>query len=325
MDILTEIKKPVRNEIERFDEVFRESLQSDNELIEKAVNHFLQKKGKNLRPILVLLAAKCASGEVNGKTLDAAIALELLHNATLLHDDVIDETNMRRGIDTVNAKFNSKLAVLLGDFFLSITLKKATQTSDIKVIKAIADFAAISVDGEIQQMCSADNILISEENYFKIIYKKTASLFETCFRVGALCVDSSEETIQQLEKFAYYLGLIFQIRDDIFDYYKSDEVGKPTGNDIREGKITLPLIYALNATLGKEHEQMMAIINEKDYSTENIQTLILFTLANHGIESAQQKMEELREKAVACLDLLPDTPQKESLITVLDYTIQRNK
>lgn len=325
MDILTEIKVPIKDEIKSFDYYFREALQSDNELINKAVDHFLQKKGKNLRPILVMLAAKCATGAINDKTLDAAIALELLHNATLLHDDVLDETNMRRGLETINSKFNSKLAVLLGDYFLSIALQKAVKTGNIYIVKSFSEFAATSVDGEIQQMFTAQNAKFSEDNYYKIIYKKTASLFETCFRVGALSVDSSEERIQKLEKFAYYLGLIFQIRDDIFDYYNSEEVGKPTGNDIREGKITLPLIYALNNSKNGVGESMMNIIREKDFTPENIQLLINFAIDNDGILYANQKMNDFKTKAMDYLNTFSNTAEKEALITVLEYTISRNK
>lgn len=325
MDILTEIKVPIQEEIKNFDQSFREALQCDNELINRAVDHFIQKKGKNLRPILVLLAAKCATGKVNKKTFDTAIALELFHNATLLHDDVLDETNMRRGLETINSKFNSKLAVLLGDYFLSIALQKAVTTDNIYIVKSLSEFAATSVDGEIQQMFTAQSAAFSEENYYKIIYKKTASLFETCFRVGALSVDSSEERIDKLEKFAYYLGLIFQIRDDIFDYFKSDEVGKPTGNDIREGKVTLPLIYALSHSENGAGDRMLQLIKEKDFTPENIQLLIDFAIENQGIEYAEKKMEEFKLKALDCLESFSNTAEKESLITVLNYTIQRNK
>jgi len=325
MGILSEIKKPVEKELAQFEVVFRESLFSENEWIERAVNHFLQQNGKKLRPILVLLAAKCSAGEINNKTLSAAVSLELLHNATLLHDDVIDETSLRRGIDTVNARFNSKLAVLLGDFFLSITLKKATESASLEIIKAIADFAAVSVDGEIHQMSSAKEIVLSEENYYRIIYKKTASLFETCFRVGALSVNSSEETLRIFERFAYYLGMIFQIKDDIFDYFDSKEIGKPTGNDIREGKITLPLLYALDNSSSADKEKMMNIISKKDFSEENIASLIAYAIDNKGIEYAENKMEEFKKSALDILKSVPESSEKKALISMIDYIIYRTK
>ncbi len=325
MGILSEIKKPVEKELAQFEVVFRESLFSENEWIERAVNHFLQQNGKKLRPILVLLAAKCSAGQINDKTLSAAVSLELLHNATLLHDDVIDETSMRRGIDTVNARFNSKLAVLLGDFFLSITLKKATESASLEIIKAIADFASVSVDGEIHQMSSAKEIVLSEENYYRIIYKKTASLFETCFRVGALSVNSSEETLLLFERFAYYLGMIFQIKDDIFDYFDSKEIGKPTGNDIREGKITLPLLYALENSSLSDKKIMMNIIESKDFSEDNIALLISYAIDNKGIEYAEKKMEEFKIIALDILKNVPESSEKNALISMLDYIIYRTK
>jgi octaprenyl-diphosphate synthase len=324
MDLLTEIKLPVKEEIEQFDLIFRESLRSDNKLIEAAVDHFLQKKGKNLRPILVLLAAKCSAGIINKNTLDSAVSLELLHNATLLHDDVLDETNLRRGIPTVNDKFSSKLAVLLGDFFLSNTLIKASGTDHLQIIKSISDFSAITVDGEIHQLNSANNVVISEENYFQIIYKKTASLFVTCFRVGALSVDASPEKIEILEKFAHLLGLIFQIRDDIFDYYPSTEVGKPTGNDIREGKITLPLIFALNSCSIADKQTMMSIIDSKNYTSENIDVLIQFSIDNGGIDYAKNKMFVMRDEATDYINRIEESQSRNSLFLILDYIIDRN-
>jgi len=324
MDLLTEIKLPVKEELNSFEIHFREALRSENKLIEAAVDHFLQKKGKNLRPILVLLAAKCTSGTVNQATLDSAVSLELLHDATLLHDDVLDETNLRRGIATVNAKFSSKLAVLLGDFFLSNTLIKASGTDNLQIIKAISAFSAILVDGEIHQLNSANNVVISEENYMQIIYKKTAALFVTCFRIGALSVDATPKHLADLEKFAHVLGLIFQIRDDIFDYYPSTDVGKPTGNDIREGKITLPLIYALNNCTAEQKQDMMSIINGKDYTAENIEILLQFAKDNGGIEYSKQKMLAMQDEAIAHLSDIPESEAKRSLKLILDYIIDRN-
>lgn len=324
MDLLTEIKRPINDELDRFDIIFRETLRSENKLIDAAVDHFLQKKGKNLRPILVLLAAKVTSGYIDSTTLDSAVSLELLHNATLLHDDVLDETNLRRGIPTVNAKFSSKLAVLLGDFFLSNTLIKAAGTNNLGIIKSISDFSAISVDGEIHQLNSANNVWISEENYLQIIFKKTASLFVTCFRTGALSVNASAEQIDCLCKFAHDLGLIFQIRDDIFDYYPSTEVGKPTGNDIREGKITLPLIYALNNCSPDQKEKMMAIIDSKNYTAENIELLLQFAKDEGGIEYSKSKMNLLKEKCLDHIRILPESDAKQSMILILDYIIDRN-
>lgn len=324
MDLLTEIKRPIKEEIDRFDVIFRETLRSENKLIDAAVDHFLQKKGKNLRPILVLLAAKATAGYVDTTTLDSAVSLELLHNATLLHDDVLDETNLRRGIPTVNAKFSSKLAVLLGDFFLSNTLIKAAGTNNLGIIKSISDFSAISVDGEIHQLNSANNVWISEENYLQIIFKKTASLFVTCFRTGALSVNASDQEIESLCKFAHDLGLIFQIRDDIFDYYPSTDVGKPTGNDIREGKITLPLIYALNNCDTATKSCMMEIIDSKNYTPENIEILLQFAKDQGGIEYAKIKMNLLRDQCLEYLEIIKESEAKNSLVLILDYIIDRN-
>lgn len=326
MDILNEIKQTVSEELSLYEIQLAEALQSDSALLTSAVDYFLAKKGKNIRPILVLLAAKSVFGIIKPQTIAGAISLELLHNASIIHDDVVDDTNERRGRPSLNAQFSNKVAVLTGDFFLSTSLRKGTETDSMEIMKVISSIGQELAAGEIEQLSLAQTSDISEERYYSVIDKKTASLMRACMKIGAISVCASEEIIDALTRFGKYLGLCFQIKDDIFDYFDSKEIGKPTGNDIREGKITLPLIYALlNAKDEESRDEAMEIIRISDYSQENIHFLIQFAKDNGGIEYAQAKMQSLRELAVQSLDILANSASKDLLIRLLDYVIVRNK
>ncbi|MGL5786855.1 MAG: polyprenyl synthetase family protein [Bacteroidales bacterium] len=326
MDILNEIKQTVSEELSLYEIQLAEALHSDSALLTSAVDYFLAKKGKNIRPILVLLAAKSVFGIIKPQTIAGAISLELLHNASIIHDDVVDDTNERRGRLSLNAQFSNKVAVLTGDFFLSTSLKKGTETENMEIMKVISMIGQELAVGEIEQLSLSQSSDISEERYYSVIDKKTASLMRACMKIGAISVCASEEIIEALTRFGKYLGLCFQIKDDIFDYFDSKEIGKPTGNDIREGKITLPLIYALlNAKDLESREEAMEIIRISDYSQDNIRFLIEFAKQNGGIDYAQAKMQSLRELAVQSLDILANSSSKELLIKLLDYVIVRNK
>lgn len=326
MDILNEIKQTVSEELSLYEIQLAEALHSDSALLTSAVDYFLAKKGKNIRPLLVLLAAKSVFGIIKPQTIAGAISLELLHNASIIHDDVVDDTNERRGRASLNAQFSNKIAVLTGDFFLSTSLRKGTETESMEIMKVISMIGQELASGEIEQLSLAQSTDFSEEKYYSVIDKKTASLMRACMKIGAISVCASEEIIDALTRFGKYLGLCFQIKDDIFDYFDDKQIGKPTGNDIREGKVTLPLIYALlNAKDEQSREEAMEIIRISDYSSENIRFLIDFAKANGGIDYAESKMLALRELAVQSLDILANSTSKDLLIKLLDYVIDRNK
>ncbi|MGL4780206.1 MAG: polyprenyl synthetase family protein [Bacteroidales bacterium] len=326
MDILNEIKQTVKEELSLYEIQLLEALKSDSALLTSAVQYFLSKKGKNVRPLLVMLAAKSVFGIIKPQTIAGAISLELLHSASIIHDDVVDDTYERRGNPSLNAQFTNKVAVLTGDFFLSTSLQKATETDSLDIMKVISLIGKELAAGEIEQLSIAQSTDFSEEKYYFVIEKKTASLMKACMQIGAISVCASTEIIEALTAFGHYLGLCFQIKDDIFDYYANTDIGKPTGNDIREGKITLPLIYALNnASDEASRIEALEIIKVSEYNTENIEFLIDFAKVNGGIEYATSQMQLFREKAVQSLDILAASSSKEYLIRLLDYVITRSK
>ncbi|MDE5787895.1 MAG: polyprenyl synthetase family protein, partial [Bacteroidaceae bacterium] len=238
MDKLTEIRQPIEAELKAYRTLFEETLQADNPLLRLALQHLLQRPGKMMRPILVLLAARMA-GEVNERVLHAAVSLELLHTASLVHDDVVDESDRRRGQKSVNVLLNNKAAVLVGDFLLSKALYHAAATGSQRVVTWVAELGQTLSDGELLQLANLDKKEISEEDYYDVIRKKTASLFATCAKTGMLLAGGSEGDTECLDKFGEYVGICFQLRDDIFDYDTTRDVGKPSGNDMSEGKLTL--------------------------------------------------------------------------------------
>ncbi|MEG0948004.1 MAG: polyprenyl synthetase family protein [Bacteroidales bacterium] len=326
MDRLKLIQAPILKELEEQSVLLKESLKSQIPLIDAVVRYFLEKKGKMIRPILVLLAAKLAgNGKVNLKTKNAAVALELLHNASLIHDDVVDEAHERRGHASVNHVWDNKVAVLMGDFFLARCLVKSTETESLEIQKVLAELASALSEGEIEQLANARGRVLSEDAYYSVIRNKTASLFVACMKLGALSVDSSEESIRILAEFGDKLGIIFQIRDDIFDYYSDPEIGKPTGNDIREGKITLPLLYALIHGSGEEHERMMTLLEKEEFSKEDIKLLVEYAKENGGIEYAQATMRRLAFEARNLLNYFPESPVKQAFFELVDYVIERKK
>lgn len=253
-----------------------------------------------------------------------AASVELLHNASLIHDDVIDETKQRRGHDTINNTWDNHIAVLVGDFFVSNALACAIRTNDFRVISTISELGKELSTGEIDQIDVAKHHSIDEQTYFSIINKKTASLFQSCVKVGGYSVGASDIDIANLSKFVELLGLSFQIKDDIFDYFKDDAIGKPTGNDLREGKVTLPLIYALSRTESPRHEEMRRLADSDSLTTEQIETLIDFAKAEGGIEYAYATMERLRAEARSILEPYPDNEAKRAFLSLFDYIIKRH-
>ena len=324
MDKLQQIKLPIDKEFEEFRRLFDSSLQSSNPLLSEVLTYIKQRNGKMMRPILTLLMAKLF-GEINYSALHAALSLELLHTASLVHDDVVDESDKRRGQSSVNAIYNNKVSVLVGDYMLATSLKHSAMTGSIRIVDLVARLGQNLAEGEIIQLTNINASEFSEEVYYDVIRKKTAALFTASAEAGAVAVNSSDEMVQNARLFGEMIGIAFQIKDDIFDYYSSGEIGKPTGNDMSEGKLTLPALHVLN-TLGDEKMCQLAFrIKSLDATDAEISLFIDYVKKNGGIEYARQVMVDYRNKA---LDLLPstaDTTIKDALTAYIDYVIERKK
>lgn len=324
MDNSSLIKSPISEELEDFKRLFDSSLSSSNLLLNSVIAHIRQKNGKMMRPILVLLAAKLY-GKICPATLHAAVSLELLHNASLVHDDVVDESTERRGQLSVNAIFNNKVSVLAGDFLLATALVQVGQTRNHTIINVVSCLGQDLADGELLQLSNVSNLQFSEDVYFDVIRKKTAVLFAACTKAGALSVGADDEKAEFARLFGEYIGLCFQIKDDIFDFFESKEIGKPTGNDMMEGKLTLPVIYALNTTQDKAAKEIAIKVKNGEATADEIALLIEFVKQHGGIEYAAKTMYAYREKALSLLASMPETDVKIALAAYLDYVVEREK
>lgn len=325
MERLSIIKRPIEGEFDDFVRLFNESLSHTDGLLSQVLEHIRHRGGKRMRPLLILLIAKNYGG-VNDVTLRSAVGLELLHTASLVHDDVVDESKERRGQSSVNAEYNNKVAVLVGDYVLSTALLNISFTNNSDILRSIAVLGRNLSNGEILQLSNIQNTEFSEDIYYDVIKMKTAALFESCCEVGTLSVNANERQIELAKEFGRNLGIIFQIRDDIFDYYDSKEIGKPTGNDMAEGKLTLPVLYALNSTHDSEMEEIARKVKRNDVTRYEIARLVDFTKNNGGIEYAERKMFELRQKCMEFIDSESVSEEiRTSLTAYIDYVIQRNK
>ena len=325
MERLSIIKRPIEGEFDDFVRLFNESLSHTEGLLSQVLEHIRHRGGKRMRPLLILLIAKNYGG-VNDVTLRSAVGLELLHTASLVHDDVVDESKERRGQPSVNAVYNNKVAVLVGDYVLSTALLNISYTNNSDILRSIAVLGRNLSNGEILQLSNIQNTEFSEDIYYDVIKMKTAALFEACCEVGTLSVNANERQIELAKEFGRNLGIIFQIRDDIFDYYDSKEIGKPTGNDMAEGKLTLPVLYALNSTHDSEMEEIARKVKRNDVTRYEIARLVDFTKNNGGIEYAERKMLELRQKCMEFIDSESVSEEiRTSLTAYIDYVIQRNK
>ena len=325
MERLSIIKRPIDGEFDDFVRLFNESLSHTEGLLSQVLEHIRHRGGKRMRPLLILLIAKNYGG-VNDVTLRSAVGLELLHTASLVHDDVVDESKERRGQPSVNAEYNNKVAVLVGDYVLSTALLNISFTNNSDILRSIAVLGRNLSNGEILQLSNIQNTEFSEDIYYDVIKMKTAALFESCCEVGTLSVNANERQIELAKEFGRNLGIIFQIRDDIFDYYDSKEIGKPTGNDMAEGKLTLPVLYALNSTHDSEMEEIARKVKRNDVTRYEIARLVDFTKNNGGIEYAERKMLELRHKCMEFIDSESVSEEiRTSLTAYIDYVIQRNK
>jgi octaprenyl-diphosphate synthase len=321
MDKKLLIAKPVAEELKIFNSYYKDSVFCNNVRIQEIIDYIMKSDGKRIRPTLLLLAAK-ACGEINNVTYNAAITIELLHTASLIHDDVVDESKIRRGVASINAIYDNKMAVLAGDYFLSTALIKSVLTGNIDLISNISDLGRDLAEGELNQLSLVKELILDEEEYFQVIKKKTASLMSVCMRIGAMSVNATPEVVEKFTKLGELLGLCFQLRDDIFDYF-TNAIGKPTGNDIREGKVTLPLLYAIRNAPESERTELLTIINSYNYTDENIQKLISYAKEHGGIEYAYRKIEEIKLQAEALIAEVPNTEVREALEATVDYIVER--
>lgn len=323
MDYLSVIKKPITEELNHFIDLFNTSLEHQDGLLSQVLMFIKQRSGKRMRPMLMLLIAK-AFGCVSEVTQHAAIGLELLHTASLVHDDVVDESGERRGQASVNAFYDNKVAVLVGDYILSTALLHVSYTSSDRIVSGLAELGRTLSDGEILQLENISNQTISEEAYYEVIKRKTAALFEACTEIGALSVGASKDDVEQARLFGLHLGMAFQIRDDIFDYYESNDIGKPTGNDMAEGKLTLPVIHAVLSTDNGAMKDLALKVKKGEVTPEEVAQLVAFTKENGGIEYAEVKMREFKNKAIGFIDeKIQDADIKQALNAYLDYVIER--
>ncbi len=324
MSTLNKIKAPIKDEMSKFEPYFRKQLKTKIPLLNIITNYIIRRKGKQMRPMLVFLTARL-HGEISDSTFMAATLIELLHSATLIHDDVVDETYQRRGIYSINALWKSKIAVLVGDFFLSKGLLIALDNDQIGTLKIVSNAVKEMSEGELLQIEKSRKLDITEEVYFDIIRKKTATLITACTRAGAYSVDAAEDKIELMSEFGENLGIAFQIRDDLFDYENNTMIGKPTGNDIKEKKMTLPLIFALHNSSPAERRKILTIVRRHNKNDKKIREVIQFVKDKGGIEYTEGVMNDYGKRALDVLDKYPDNEVKESLVELVNYTVNRKK
>ncbi|MCO5267515.1 MAG: polyprenyl synthetase family protein [Brumimicrobium sp.] len=320
---VSDIKAPVTEELEKFEAHFKESMRSKVPLLDKITHYIIKRKGKQMRPMFVFLTAKML-GNVNESTYVSASLIELLHTATLVHDDVVDDADERRGFFSINAIWKNKIAVLVGDFLLSKVLLLSIEQGKYRSLEIVARAVREMSEGELLQIEKARKLDIDEATYFEVIRQKTASLIATCCEAGAVSVDREDEA-ERMRAFGEKVGLAFQIKDDIFDYGSPDKIGKPTGNDIREQKMTLPLIYTLNHVDAKTRAELINIVKRYNENPRKVKRAIQLVIENGGIQYAYEQMMKLKEEAMELLAPIPDSPSKQSLIMLVEYTTSREK
>ena len=324
MDYLSIIKQPIASDLSDFIALFEQALSHEDGMLGSALSHIRQRGGKRMRPILMLLMAK-TYGDVSQVTQHSAVGLELLHTASLVHDDVVDESEERRGQASVNATYNNKVAVLVGDYILSTALLHVSFTGNQSIVQELSELGRTLAAGEILQLSNIQNQQISEDVYYQVIQQKTAALFQSCAAIGALSAGATAEDVKKAGEFGRNLGIMFQIRDDIFDYFDSKEIGKPTGNDMTEGKLTLPVIYALNNTDFDSMQTLAKKVKAGTINPDEIAVLVEFTKQQGGIEYAEQKMAEFSQLCKAYIDNnVKEKAIRDALTAYVDYVVQRN-
>lgn len=324
MSQIDQIKIPVKDEMQAFEPKFRQFMASKVALLDRITYYIIKRKGKQLRPMLVFLSAKML-GEINESTYRGAALVELMHTATLVHDDVVDESDKRRGFFSINALWKNKIAVLVGDYLLSKVLLVSVEFEEYELLKIVSTAVREMSEGELLQIEKARKLDIDESIYFEIIRQKTASLISSCCGVGASSVNAPEETVALMRKFGELLGIAFQIKDDLFDYQLSNKSGKPSGIDIKEQKMTLPLIYALNNANKKDKRFMINVVKRHNKNRSKVEEVMKMVQKSGGIEYAEQRMKDHQIEAIDLLQNFSDSPAKASLIKLADYVILRDK
>ncbi|MCX6308526.1 MAG: polyprenyl synthetase family protein [Bacteroidia bacterium] len=322
--MIEQIRKPVDQEFQRYEKAFKEAIDTDNALLKTILAYVRTTKGKELRPILTLLAAGMF-GTINEDTITAAVSLELLHTASLMHDDVVDQTYERRSKYSVNALWNNRIAILVGDYYLSKSAYITANMRSSRITTMLSQLGCDLSDGELLQVYNERKLLIDEASYLEVIRKKTAKTFAFCTQSGAITVESTSQQEENLRLFGENLGMVFQIKDDIFDYFQSSTIGKPTGNDLKEGKMTLPLIFALENASKEAKRPYLNMIRNRDFTPENLLKMSLFVRQAGGIQYAEKRMAEFSEKAKKNIEEYPSSPFHESLIGCLEYAMKRTK
>ncbi len=324
MSGIDQIKSPIIKEMKKFNRFFKSSLKSKVPLVDIITNYILRRKGKQIRPMFVFLSAKML-GEINETSYTAASLIELLHTATLIHDDVVDESYERRGFFSINALWKSKVAVLLGDYLLSKGLLLALEKQEFEILEIVAVAVREISEGELFQIQKSRKLNISEVEYFEIIRKKTATLIAACTASGAKSVGATPEVLGNMKKFGEHAGIAFQIRDDLFDYQKNGLVGKPRGNDIKEKKLTLPLIYSLEKASTRKRKHILRLIVRQGKTSGYLEEIIRFVEDSGGIDYSIQKMNEYKNIALESISSCPENESKRALIELVNYSIERKK
>ena len=324
MYTIKEIRAPIETEMKRFTGYFNTTMKSKVFLLNVITNYILRRKGKQMRPMFVFLSAKL-SGDINESSFTAASFIELLHTATLVHDDVVDESFERRGFFSVNALWKSKVAVLLGDFLLAKGLLLAVENKEYELLEIVSDAVKEMSEGELLQIQKSRKLNISEDEYFEVIRKKTAALIAACCASGAKSVTDDTDTISKMKQFGEYIGIAFQIKDDLFDYEKKGALGKPTGNDIKEKKLTLPLIYSLENTSFGQKTSILRLIRHHNKNSQKVGDVIRFVKETGGIDYSVKKMNEYKNKALDILNQFPESEPRLSLHKLALYTTSRVK
>lgn len=318
-----EIMEPISSEMSEFEGRFRASMKSKVPLLDKVTHYIIRRKGKQMRPMFIFLTAKML-GKINDKTYDAATLVELLHTATLVHDDVVDDANERRGFFSVNALWKNKIAVLVGDYMLSKVLLLSIENNNTKLLEVVARAVREMSEGELLQLEKARKLDITEEIYFEVIRQKTASLISTCCEAGAISVERFDEA-EKMRLFGEYIGIAFQLKDDIFDYGEPGEIGKPTGLDIRERKMTLPLIFALNNSTPEIRKELINIVKNHNENPKKVRRAVELVIEYGGIDYTHKKMLDFKELAVDLIENLPNSDAKKSILGLIEYTTKRKK
>jgi octaprenyl-diphosphate synthase len=325
MSVVNKIKAPIEAEMEKFEPFFRSSMQTKVPLLNIIMNYILRRKGKQMRPMFVFLASKMLKNDVEKSTYTAAALIELLHTATLIHDDVVDEAYERRGFFSINALWKSKISVLVGDYLLSKGLLLAVDNNEFDLLKIVSVAVKEMSEGELLQIQQSRKLNITEEIYYDIIRKKTAALIAACTACGAKSSGADDQMVEKMRLFGEHVGMAFQIKDDLLDYQNNGSIGKPSGNDIKEKKLTLPIIHVLKNASSADRKRILSIVKRQNKNKKKVQEVIDFVIENGGLDYTEQKMHEYTEKALELLKDIPESEAKESMVELVNYVVVRKK